>query len=163
MSDDGKKEFALAMSNHRSEYQSVMGLVREQFDEIELSVKSGVPIDVITEQLKQTFNIRTTKATVKSCLSRHRKALKSDPRKTVRTQNRLPKQSASNIKSRASDTDQEGWNETEKLVGYRLEDCIRPYVQVVDGHIVRNFKKGTIYNAEIRKAIQRLRNVVDPD
>ena len=58
---------------------------------------------------------------------------------------------------------QNDWNDTEKLIGYKLEECIRPYVQVVDGHIVRNFKKGTIYNAEIRKAIQRLKNVVDTD
>ena len=162
MSDDGKKEFALAMSNHRSQYQSVMGLIREQFDEIELSVKSGVPIDVITEQLKQTFNIQTTRATVKSCLSRHRKALKSSG-KTINDGSKQTYQSPSIPQSGSSDTDQIDWNETEKLVGYRLEECIRPYVQVVDGNIVRNFKKGTVYNAEIRKAIQRLRNVVDPD
>ena len=159
MSADGKKEFALAMSNHRSQYQSVMGLIREQFDEIELSVKSGVPIDVITEQLKQTFNIQTTRATVKSCLSRHRKALKSAG-KTIKGVSKQTYQSPSIPQLGASDTDQTDWNDTEKLVGYRLEECIRPYVQVVDGKIERNFRDGMIHTPDIRNALARLRNAV---
>ena len=89
----------------------------------------------------------------------------SEARKKRRTRPTATNASSSLPRSSTSlDQDiQDDWNDTEKLVGYRLEDCIRPYVQVVDGNIVRNFKKGTIYNAEIRKAIQRLRNVVDPD
>ena len=55
------------------------------------------------------------------------------------------------------------WNDTEKLIGYRLEDCIRPFVRVEDGKIIRNFKKGTLYSPEMRRALARLDNVVHPD
>ena len=54
------------------------------------------------------------------------------------------------------------WNKTEKLIGYQLEDCIRPYVLVEDGTIVKNFPKGTILHVEIRNALTRLQNKVHP-
>ena len=57
---------------------------------------------------------------------------------------------------------EDDWNDTEHLIGYRLEDCIRPYVSVVNGQIIRNFPKGTILRLEIRNAMARLDNIVHP-
>ena len=67
------------------------------------------------------------------------------------------------LDNREESDNEDDWNDTEKLIGYRLEDCIRPFVRVVDGKIERSFKKGTVYSPEIRNALRRLRNVVDPD
>lgn len=58
---------------------------------------------------------------------------------------------------------QDDWNDTEKLIGYRLEDCIRPYVRVEDGKIIRNFRKGTIHSPQARQALARLHERVHPD
>ena len=66
------------------------------------------------------------------------------------------------VKSK-SDPHPADWNDTEKLIGYRLEDCIRPFVRVEDGKIIRKFKKGTLYSPEMRRALARLDNVVHPD
>ena len=86
----------------------------------------------------------------------------SEARKKRRTRPTATKASSCLPKSTTSsgpDT-QEDRNETEKLVGYRLEDCIRPYVQVVDGKIERNFRDGMIHTPDIRNALARLRNAV---
>ena len=44
------------------------------------------------------------------------------------------------LDNREESDNEDDWNDTEKLIGYRLEDCIRPFVRVVDGKIERSFK-----------------------
>ena len=169
MNQDGKIEsFSSDLAELQSEYSgSSMQIIKTYFDDIEHSLSMKVPMERITEKLNSRFDLNMKPATVSQYLWRIRQSKKPD--RASSTSLSRPKSSTAKKKTAttasvekiAEDSDQ--WNETEKLVGYRLEDCIRPYVQVVDGNIVRNFKKGTIYNAEIRKAIQRLRNVVDTD
>lgn len=130
--------------------------VRENLEAIESGLTQH-SYESYVQMLNNEFDFNISVSLFGKYLSEARKKRRTRPTATNASSS-LPGSSTS------PDHDiQDEWNDTEKLIGYRLEECIRPYVQVVDGNIVRNFKKGTIYNAEIRKAIQRLRNVVDPD
>jgi len=166
MNQDGKIEsFSSDLAELQSEYSvSSMQIVKTYFDDIEHSLSMKVPMERITEKLNSRFDLNMKPATVSQYLWRIRQSKKPD--RASRTSRSKPKSSTTkkkaattaSVETIAEDSDQ--WNETEKLVGYRLEECIRPYVQVVDGKIERNFRDGMIHTPDIRNALARLRNAV---
>lgn len=166
MNQDGKIEsFSSDLAELQSEYSgSSMQIIKTYFDDIEHSLSMKVPMQRITEKLNSRFDLNMKPATVSQYLWRIRQSKKPD--RASSTSRSRPKSSpakkktatTASVETIAEDSDQ--WNETEKLVGYRLEDCIRPYVQVVDGKIERNFRDGMIHTPDIRNALARLRNAV---
>ena len=181
MTIDGKKDdFSEDLIELQKQYTpSVMSIVTEHFDEIEKALAKKVPLVRITETLNTRFGLTIKPTTVSQCLCRIRKQQKthSRPSTTTRSKRRqsttassAPKANAPSNRSKdntqifnpSRQEPEDDWNDTEHLIGYRLEDCIRPYVSVVDGEIKKDFPKGTILRLEIRNALARLDNIVHP-
>ena len=127
--------------------------VRENLEVIESGLTQH-SYESYVQMLNNEFDFNISVSLFGKYLSEARKKRRTRPTATHASSS-LPGSSTS------PDQDiQDDWNDTEKLVGYRLEDCIRPYVQVVDGKIERNFREGMIHTPDIRNALARLRNAV---
>lgn len=169
MSDITKNKFAQRQEARRKEYQSVMGLVTDAFDEIQLSLNSNVPLEVITEDLNELHAIKTSAKTVETCLYRIRKKRHSTASTITSRKNRTAKECSESGVVGSTDSalaPEADWNDVEQLVGYRLSDEVRDYVSVVGNKVVENFPKDArgraknVRSKSVRDELTKLRREV---
>ena len=140
--------------------------VFRNLDMIELALAGKDTYQSYLQWLNDEYNFGMSVSVFANYLSDARRARDNNPgpkrarHKVERSANPSPFLADKAISKATDSNKQDDWNETEKLIGYRLEDCIRPYVQVVDGKIERNFREGMIHTPDIRNALARLRNAV---
>ena len=177
METDGRKERYLAKAVRRKkEHQSIQAVVDEYLDVIEDQLKSRVPLEVITADLRDDFDLQIkSKQSVKSCILRARDKRKkrnntkksaapavdmvfpskiTEPKKTSK-----PKPRKKSVKA-----DYEECPYILKIEAHlkkRLPDSLRPYIKIVNGKPVTSFEKGTIRTAETRELVRKIWNICD--
>ena len=177
MKNDGKIErFRATAAKRTAEYQSLMSVVTSVYDEIQGELDAGVPMEVVTEDLRNDFEMEiTNERSVETCMYRIRKKRKSEANtsssrtsetKTVsqaeRTEPKNPAKPKPRKKPGKPDYEECPYiQKIEAHLGERLPDSVRPFVEIRDGGLITHFEKGTIHTAEIREFTTRIRRLCD--
>ena len=190
MENDGKKgSYAELAAKRIKEYQTLASVIAESADEIRNQLNSGVPLDVVVDDLRRFYDIEITNdRSVSDALYKHRKKEKkagekaslqparqvqSDSSDTVKPSDTVEprgrKKAKNSTKPKASkkiakSDDGEVSDKIlkiEELLGERLPDSVRPFVEIKNGGLITHFERGTIHSAEIREFTTRIRRLCD--
>ena len=178
MESDGKKDgFSQDLDELIEEYGSVKGVVNERYDEIRNAQKKRVPLERIVEKINNRFGLEATVGTLSSYLSVVKKERESKHEAEKPSSPTVDPKVVSSPKSSKSKTPTKPKprkkpvipnneecpyiQKIEELLGERLPDSVRPFVEIKNGGLITHFERGTIHSAEIREFTTRIRRLCD--